>query len=207
MQVPYLEKHEIDQIADEERDRHGEFGQIPVRIDHILEFNYHFKFDIIDGLKANSGVDALLKTGPNLVMAVDYEEYYEAHHWPRLRFSLAHEFGHHLLHVVRSQVFRNVALKSVDDWLNYYDSIPKEQHFSLEWQANQFAGRFLVPLDHLQEQFDHGKKRYRTTPDGFLEPSNILELCPKIATSFGVSPDCIKRRIYNERLNGDQYPD
>lgn len=202
MKIPFLEKPQLYAIADEVRDSFADYAKVPVDIERILELGFGFQFELIDGLQSTADVDALLLTGPKLRMAIDADQYLNERFWTRLRFSMAHELGHHILHVLRYPVFRDVKLGSVDDWAAFHSKLSTSDHFKLEWHANQFAGRFLVPLDDLVSEFEHAKKRFRSTSSGFLSDSNVVEICPLIARKFNVSAECIRIRIAMEELNG-----
>ncbi len=72
------------------------------------------------------------------LIAVALEKVYES----RIRFDMAHELGHILMH----------------PWSEDLDSIPKEEFKSRERQANMFAGAFLLPRD----SFGNDVKQYPT---------------------------------------------
>jgi Zn-dependent peptidase ImmA (M78 family) len=88
------------------------------------------------------------------------------HHRNRQRYTLAHELGHYMLHkeknidIVDTTFFRN------------------QETDSIEYMANEFAAKLLMPEDKLKEQIDQGIK-------------NIGEL----AERFEVSASAMKYRI------------
>lgn len=68
----------------------------------------------------------------------------------RLRFSIAHELGHLFLH---RELFESANIQTPDhllDWLNEHDG----RKYEFEREANEFAGRLLVPVETLRECFD-----------------------------------------------------
>jgi len=84
----------------------------------------------------------------------------------RDNFTIAHELGHYVLHFV----LRNPK-PTTPVGFTRYGSGP------IEWQANRFAGAFLIPADRFEEQFA------LTNGDGFL-----------LAGYFGVSRPAIEAR-------------
>ena len=68
----------------------------------------------------------------------------------RLRFSLAHEIGHLFLH---RKAFEEANIGDVAhylEWINDHNG----RKYSIEREANEFAGRLLVPVESLQQCFD-----------------------------------------------------
>lgn len=93
-------------------------------------------------------------------------------YFPRVRFTAAHECGHHLLGH-RVAVDENVFGKSRKD--------PQEQ------AANSFAAAFLVPEAALSA---------RLPSTGFIQPGWVYDL----ATEFGVSYETVVFRLHNAQL-------
>ena len=65
----------------------------------------------------------------------------------RLRFSVAHEGGHYILH---REIAASLSFKSFDDFTRW--TRPRGgQKYSLEQAANEFAGRLLVLVPRLEQ--------------------------------------------------------
>lgn len=106
------------------------------------------KLDLIpyDGLFRGFGADAAIAADFTGIY-VDEETYDmidNAPEWKlnRLRFSLAHELGHYFLH---RDIFDAQDLQDdchFLDWLNQHDG----KKYAIEQEANEFAGRLLVPF-------------------------------------------------------------
>jgi len=121
-------------------------NRLPVDVFTLVELD--LKLDVIpfDDLAARFRVEAALAqdfTG----MYVDAESYVFWEKGPvwkqnRLRFTVAHELGHFVLH--REQVAK-VTFTSFEQFAAYLkaDDGPR---FALEQEANEFAGRLLVPI-------------------------------------------------------------
>ena len=108
--------------------------------------------------------------------------------YPRGRFFIAHELGHCLLHT--DQLVRLAQMPTKKQTALHYGNqgATHEIYRDTEWQANAFAGAFLMPargISVLEQEYDD-------------------ELCPStIAEHFRVSIEAASYRLelYNERKN------
>ncbi len=81
--------------------------------------------------------------------------------------------------------------------------MPDKEYGFLEYHANEFAGRLLVPVGELQVELEQvlqeaeekGVPRRKLTGD-----SHLSYLCIPIAKHFAVSQDVIERRLTREKL-------
>lgn len=145
-------------------------------------------------------MDAYLKTDLTAIV-VDYDFYMNDKYANRMRFSFAHEVGHFFLH-------KNVlsALDLIDPvaWKNFILDLPEDEYSNFEWQANEFAGRLLVPHSDLvtavEEAVNIIKENHLAD---YLEndPDAVLSrVAPTICKPFGISTDVIKMRVSREGL-------
>lgn len=115
----------------------------------------------IQGADLSNGVDGLLqKTSSGWIIIYNNSIKYLG----RINFTIAHEFGHYLLH--RNKYPNGLKCTKADI---YNDSIKKE----VETDANIFASYLLMPLDDFREQsklysfspslFENLAKRYNTS--------------------------------------------
>jgi Zn-dependent peptidase ImmA (M78 family) len=110
----------------------------------------------------------------------------------RLRFSFAHELGHFVLRRKEIEVRRFESVAAFKRWA----ATPTE-YGSAEYQANEFAGRFLVPLPILQREYDH---LTRGMPN-WREIEGTREFfAKKIAPRFGVNYQVIETRFDHEGI-------
>lgn len=71
----------------------------------------------------------------------------------------------------------------------------------IEDQANEFAGRFLVPLDMLLAEYDAIQERMAAAEPRWREIEGIRAfVAKKIAPRFGVNPQVIETRFDHERI-------
>lgn len=88
--------------------------------------------------------------------------------------------------------------------MDFIINIPENEYNDFEWQANEFAGRLLVPRDALIWEI---AKIHQILKDTSLlnlmdsEPDRVLErVSPILCKPFGVSEDVIEKRVLREKL-------
>jgi hypothetical protein len=173
--------------------------RIPVPIENIIEFELGVEIRPIPNLKVKCDIEGFLSSNLKTIFVDEYM-YNDDRYENRLRFTLAHEVGHLILHEdeIRKMEFRNSK-----DWLDF-NSMQKDE--DIEWferQAKQFAGRLLVPKDPLKRAIESLSSQIDEFRGLSPEPNDdlLLEiLAKKICKSFGVSHEVIKRRIVVEKL-------
>jgi Zn-dependent peptidase ImmA (M78 family) len=112
----------------------------------------------------------------------------------RLRFSFAHELAHYVLH--REEIIAGRP-DSTQDFITW--ATEQNKHNSAEYQANEFAGRFLVPLDILQREYDTQCQKLSATGTHWREIEGMREyLAKQIAPRFGVTHKVIEVRFDRE---------
>ncbi len=147
-----------------------------------------------------SDLDAFL--GINLKsIFINGRRYDNPSYYRRVRFSIAHELGHAVLH---SDFIRSQRIESIESYLAFTTSLTDEEYSDFEWQANEFAGRLLIPraqlIVELHKQvtilIDKGMK------DIISSNSDLVRsrLCIPIAKVFEVSEEAIERRIDREEI-------
>jgi Zn-dependent peptidase ImmA (M78 family) len=135
----------------------GDLAHLPVDVFTLAEVD--LKLDIIpfDDLFEKYDADAALMHNFS-GLYVDAEAYIIWEKGPRwkqrrLRFSVAHELGHYVLH---REIAAKVPFKNFGEfaaWTKGYHG----QQFTLEQAANEFAGRLLVPPSRLTAEFEKFK--------------------------------------------------
>lgn len=174
--------------------KHNPKGTIPVPIEEITEFGLGVAFDVRASLRDACDVDAFISADCTVI-------YIDSGVWlspnaNRLRFSIAHEVSHALLH---RPVMAMLAFKTMQEWKQVYQAIPEDEHGWMEFQANSLAGLILVPPDHLKTQFLAVCAAHKHNPAklGDAERYVVEETLAKI---FSVSHDVIERRISKDGL-------
>jgi len=193
----FLSPDKIKDIADEFRKEYWPENTLPIEMEKIIN---RLQMDLIPepGIKTDAYLQRDL-TG----IVVNFEQYMDERnsYVNRLRFSLAHEIGHYVLH---KKLCLNFKFNTEDEYLLFQENIPEEEYQGFEWQANEFAGSLLVPRDRLKEEIDkiYVMIKQRNQLD-YLEkyPDQILSrVSEKLCKPFGVSTMVAKIRAEREKL-------
>jgi hypothetical protein len=200
-------KIRFDTIREIAEIKRGEFCNppdiIPVPIEEIVEFK--LKIEIIPkfGLQSNNIVEAFLSNDLK-TMYVDSSIYMDDRYIKRLRFTFAHELGHLFLH---GDIFKNLEFHDYEDWIDFIRRIDPDDYDWFESQANEFAGRFLVPKESLlknvsllESQLKSYIQKCKETKDEIDKDYILLGISRKICDKFQVSAEVVRRRIKNERI-------
>ena len=197
--VPYLSTQDIRQKADKFRSDYWG-SQIPVDILEIAEFEFDIEIRPIPNLKKLIDMDALISSNFE-VLYVDNDQYINDNQINRLRFSVAHEIGHMILH---KQYYESLGINSFEDYIKYTEELPEDQHSWLESHAYEFAGRLLVPYEELTQKIDEAKKMLEDAKINITaENEELIKdfITRKICYDFDVSSDVIYKRIVKEKIN------
>jgi hypothetical protein len=200
--VPYRRDEEIwDEV---ERFRRREdirpYANVPVDVFSIAELALRLDPLLAPRLYERFKVDAAISfdlTGILLDQEA-YENFEGGDRWEekRLRYSVAHEIGHCVLH--RSEILASYfeSIRDFKKWVGRRDDCN-----SAEYQAHEFAGRLLVPLDLLQRVYDEFCAAETRRDKQWREKANSRsELAKKIAPRFGVSRQVIEVRFHREGI-------
>jgi len=99
-------------------------NQLPINVELLAE-DMGLEIWTVEKLIELAAIEALVIHKLNVVM-VDENEFADSARWGRLRFTLAHEIGHYVLH---SKVFESAEFKSVQEWIAFSRSgSPKTMH-------------------------------------------------------------------------------
>jgi hypothetical protein len=145
--APFLRKEEIWERADKLRNQNVSGQSFPVDVLGMAEFDLGLELVPAYGLRQQCDTEAIL-LGDLKTILVDKESFTNPKQEYRLRFSVAHEIGHLVLH---GDVYDKIRPPSADAWLNFISELPEDQYSFLEYHANEFAGRlWLQPGSHFR---------------------------------------------------------
>lgn len=114
----------------------------------------------------------------------------------RLRFSFAHELGHLTLHADEIAAGGFNTIEEFREWAGN-----RQSYANAEYQANEFAGRLLVPLDLLTEEYDALRTIAEKSGMPWREIEGMRSFCAEqIAPKFGVNHQVIEMRLDREGL-------
>jgi len=182
------------------RSKYWQENLLPIDMEKIIELRIDLDIEPRHGLLSMIDMDAWLKMDLSGIV-VDYDSYINEKFANRLRFSLAHELGHYFLH---KDIYSNLPFNSLEDWKDFMTNVSEAVYKDFEWQANEFAGRFLVPYDFLVTRVKEAIKIIRQKKlVEYLgqEPDAVLSrIAPFLRKPFGISEIVIKTRVQNEEL-------
>lgn len=197
--APVIRYSEIRKQADRFRSLHWHGMALPINILEIVEFNLKLDIVPLKGLQRVGDVETFL-FGNCKAIAVDEDKYMDDRQINRINFSVAHEVGHLVLH---KDLYTQFDHHSEREWIDLVQKIPQEEYNWLEWQAHEFAGRLLVPVDELRKFLLKFEKQIKTIKSLGLEISNLdvaEHIAPNFNNKFRVSAQVIARRINSEKL-------
>ncbi|SMC55314.1 protein of unknown function [Desulfocicer vacuolatum DSM 3385] len=197
---PYIDKKEIWKVAERFREKYCKGNELPIDIEKVIEDDLGMYIEPEHDLLSEYDIDAYLRFDLTGVV-VDYARYMDERFANRLRFSLAHELGHFFLH---QDTYKKFGITDLNGWKSFMDRLSERQYSFFEFQANEFAGRALVPKEALATEL---KKCLVLLKDNGLEnllvqdPSMTLNhISTALCKPFGVSHYVIERRIEREDL-------
>ena len=203
--VPFLSKTDIDAKADNFRNVYWKNKEVPVNVEDIIEKELKLTIIPENGINdAIEGVNAYISKDFKKI-TVEYNQYMNDETGNRLRFSFAHELGHLVLH---KDIYSEFNFNDIDEYKNLIENIPEEQYDFIEYQANEFAGRLIVPLNKLKEEISKYKEDIKEYVKAFPDkPENrdsnyLLERISSIICHvFGVPRIVIEIRINREKID------
>lgn len=196
----WIESKDLWNIADETRKKYWPESTLPVNTEEIVEFRLKLDIEPVKYLLSTIDIDAYLKRDLSGIV-VDYDCYMEDRFANRMRFSFAHELGHFFLH---KELYARFGVESPEEWKDFILSVPENEYKSFEWQANEFAGRLLVPHAELEAEMEKVNDiLIENNLISFLEkdPDAVLSrISPMLCKPFGVSTEVIEKRVKREEL-------
>lgn len=188
--APFLQKEEIEARIQEIGRDHPSTRKIPVDVLGFAEFDLRLQFDFAPIHQL--GQDAFLR--PDLTgIWFDPVVYREHSFLNRLRFSTAHELAHLFLH---RDIYGALQFSTVKQWIRFIEEIPVLQYYRIEWQADEFAGRFLIPTGNLSVALEEAVGDANREGILALGKEGVLDFCSRaLHSDFGVSTQAMQTRI------------
>lgn len=125
--APFIPKQRIWQEADRLRTAHPAGRELPVKILDLAEFDLHLDLVPVDRLREQLDIDALLM-GDLKSILVDKRAFMSPRLEYRLRFSVAHEIGHLVLH---HDIYAGLRHATAVEWFDYISAIPDKRDIPL----------------------------------------------------------------------------
>jgi hypothetical protein len=196
--APYITHQQAWAAAERIRAACWPSGVVPVEIEEVL-WRVGLRLQPIPSLKEDGDVDALLR-GDLATIVVDSAEYMDERMQNRIRFSIAHELGHYILH---ADIYRGMVFDTVHQWITFVERLPEDQWRFMELHASEFAGRLLVPWERLKAELDKALKEARRAGFAAWDDSGDAAreyIASSVCRVFGVSSQVIERRLIREKL-------
>lgn len=115
----------------------------------------------------------------------------------RLRFTVAHELAHFFLHRDLAQSENFASLPTFARWTADYAG----RKFKVEQEANEFAGRLLVPETRLRMFFEEFAAPAEKLFGNFMQNGTIRDqFAEKIAPRFGVNAQVVQVRLDRDEI-------
>ncbi|HAM87970.1 MAG: hypothetical protein US83_C0001G0088 [Candidatus Falkowbacteria bacterium GW2011_GWC2_38_22] len=188
--TPYIKKDVIKIKADTFRKMYWN-DSIPVDIEKIIDVKLGIDIIPTPDMMKLCNTDALISSDFTSIN-VDNDWYNDERNMNRLRFSLAHEMGHFVLH---KDIYGSFKIESLDDFYNFIENISQQTYRSMEWQAQTFASYLLVPRDMVRSVY---KKIYdEVRQSASMDFSNIEEeflndlMSVPMSKEFGISAEAM----------------
>lgn len=196
----WISKEHLWQIVEDFSKKYCPENTLPVDMEKIVEQKLKLNIEPEHNLLDKFDVDAYLKFDLSGIV-VDYKCYMEERFQNRIRFSFAHEVGHFVLH---KGIYDEIDLSTPEEWKNLVLNESDKEYRNFEWQANEFAGRLVVPRQKLVLEI---KKIHKLIEEkGMLvylkdDPEAVLSrVSPMLSRPFGVSEIVIETRAKREGL-------
>ena len=198
----WLNKEDIRAEAEQARSKYWPEYTFPIESEIVIQGKLGIDIVFLKGLFHGALSNAFLSFDRTKIY-IDKYAYNCGRLDEKINFDLAHEIGHYLLH---EEVYDYLQkkIKSFDDYFDFTKTAPDKEIWNYEFQANEFAGRFLVPITELsreigircEEAMANGQiDKYAQNPDLFL-----TLISPDIADFFGVTFTNIEERVKREAI-------
>jgi Zn-dependent peptidase ImmA (M78 family) len=197
--APRIAFSDIRSRADNFRNKYWGSKDVPVDILLIAEEKLNIEFVPIVNFKTNNDFEALL-FDHGTKLAIDEKEYMDDRYLNRVRFSVAHEIAHIVLH---KDLYDSFSFDTVDEWMDTLEALPDDEYNWIEQQANEFAGRLLIPQNRLEQLLKEIQPQIKLYKSKFPEsdPNQLKEyVSSNLCKVFGVSGSVLARRIDKENL-------
>jgi Zn-dependent peptidase ImmA (M78 family) len=197
-------KMTLDKIREEAesfRATHIFSSSLPVDIENVVEATLGMRIIPIDNLQKLCDMEGFISNDFTSIY-VDKFLYQDDRYYKRVRFTIAHEIGHYVLHrsTIDSQKFDDE-----NDWIKFRIGLKDDTLGWFETQASEFAGRLLVPLDSLVEEFRSKRqiviKKFSSWDSPKINDDDLFSIVsPLICSRFDVSAEVIERRLRKENI-------
>ncbi|MDI7278115.1 MAG: ImmA/IrrE family metallo-endopeptidase [Anaerolineae bacterium] len=194
--VTPLSHREIRQRAQEFLREHSARAGVPVQIEELVDLDLRIHVYPVPNLRMLCTTDAFISSDFTRIVVDDlvYSRYEN-----RLRFSLAHEVAHLVLH---RPFFARVMISSIEEYLRFQNDVDAAEYDLLERQADEFAGLVLVPPGELAQRFAEAKRKAERRGVSLERDweTAIRYVANSLSKEFKVSAQAVEIRLRHGRL-------
>jgi len=192
---PFISKEELWNRAEDVRTTYLQDNNLPIDSELICERAGL----IIDPKDLPVLFDSCIIISRNMLY-IQLKRYMDDRFENHLRLTFAHELGHFILH---RPLLEELDMQTIDDYIGFFDTEKDETYSRFEYQADEFAGRLLVPTGQLQKRLEELINTLQ--PDQRSLVASNMECfkditSEKICREFGVSKAVIAIRLEREGL-------
>lgn len=185
--IKFIQKEEIERIADGFLKRYHPEMSLPIPIEDIAELSLGLKIIPIPNLKNDFGVESYITSDFKQIVI---DQYCYDKHENRCRFTYAHEIAHLVLH---KDFYSTGLVNDIRTFMKFQDSVTDIEIKRIEQQAYYFAGYILLPGKLFRKTFEEsvallGGKNLLSIPD-------FVGICQNMATDFSVSEEVIGKQV------------
>jgi Zn-dependent peptidase ImmA (M78 family) len=175
--------------------------RLPIEIFSFLELDLGLDPIPFDDLTSRYRVEAAIKADFTGIY-LDAEQYKLMEKGPewklnRLRFTVAHELAHYFLHREIPQLSNFSTVAQFAIWTADHGGTK----WKVEQEANEFAGRLLVPPERLEEFYQaFASPMQKLIPD-FIKNSKLrTQFAETVASKFGVNAQVVEVRLDRDSI-------
>lgn len=186
-------RHVGEYVADFLKKYHSSL-QLPIPIEWIIESDLGLHIHSLPNLYRIFGQNGFLGRERKVIYI---DEYQYDNFVEKLRFTLAHEVGHFIMH---ESLYEGLSFNSQQEYIEWLHSRPRNELGWFETQANWFAGQLLVPTEPLKE---HCVNLLESNRDQFSKGKYLSHefwsyASNELAEPFEVNPIVVEIRIRQE---------
>jgi hypothetical protein len=201
-QRPYWESSELDERSEQTItaflcERYG-FDRIPVPTEAFTLLierdaaDFDLATDLSDGTYETFGV-TLFHRGGKPTVKIARELWEQRNRGNRLRMTLAHEYGHVMLH---TSLYDQYALSDGPQRCYWKDLLPTSRVVDwAEWQAGYAGGALLMPESFMRRAVSAYFRSHAQGPPVSRKSPDASQLAQRIALTFEVSPEAATVRL------------
>jgi len=193
--IPWIDQEVIRAHADAFREQYNPEGVLPCPIEEIADLQLGINVVPLPGLQDRIGTVGYITSD---LSEIDVDGYVYDHVPTRLRWTIAHEVGHLLLH---RPLYEAQSYSTPEEWKAWVRSVPQNQYGRLETQANMMARMILIPADVLAQRLDVVVAKIEAHGLDWRNNRDVVHRV--LGAEFGVAAETILYALMNENIADD----